>query len=88
MKRLETGTVVCVDENGEEDWPGVFLRGDECFRKALCLKDIIIRHYPDSNSSDMTYRLHRAELISLRDLFFSVDYRIEPKTPRTKIRKL
>jgi hypothetical protein len=88
MKRLETGSVVCVHENGEEDWPGVFVRGDDCFYNALCLENIIRKHYSDSDNSDISYRLQRAELISLRDLFFSVDYRIEPKTPRVKIRQL
>lgn len=43
--RLETGIVQC----GEDDWPGVFIRGDRAIYLALILKDILDSYIPEKN---------------------------------------
>jgi len=45
--RVETGAITIKYKNGYEDWPGVFLRGDNAFAYALELSSVISK-LPDS----------------------------------------
>jgi len=52
MDRLETGAV-----RFGEDWPGVFLRGDDCFGLALTIEDTLreIKRLPGFNPLHVSY---------------------------------
>jgi len=45
--RVETGAVTIKYKNGYEDWPGVFIRGDNAFAYAMELHGVI-NNLPDS----------------------------------------
>lgn len=40
--RLETGPVQFTYQNGEEDWPGFFIRGDNAFALRLAIAGLIV----------------------------------------------
>lgn len=42
-KRVETGVV-----QFEDDWPGIFIRGDDCFAYAMALDTVIKRYKVDA----------------------------------------
>ncbi len=43
-KRVETGVV-----QFEDDWPGIFIRGDDCFAYAMALDTVIKRYKVDAD---------------------------------------
>lgn len=57
MKRVETGVV-----QFEDDWPGVFIRGDKAFYYASRLRSILAMFPPTDD--DLTMKLDRATLNS------------------------
>lgn len=65
-KRLETGRLVIND-----DWPGVFIRGDNAIGYAILLKTLL-----DKDDSDA---ILKAQLKSLCNLLFSAEERNEDR---------
>jgi hypothetical protein len=63
QERVETGAV----EFGE-DWPGLFIRGDNCIAYLMCLQGI--RHMlKRTNPSGLMEHIHSTQLDGLIELF-------------------
>lgn len=56
--RVETGPTIIKYKNGYEDWPGVFIRGDNAFAYAIELHETISK-LPDSLGKSQLKSLYK-----------------------------
>lgn len=71
QKREATGAIQLGD-----DWPGVFIRGDDCFFYSHYLKDVL-RKFP----VDAATKLNLEELTEILDSAFKEGQNYDPGTP-------
>jgi len=64
--RLETGPY----RPSNDDWMGVFIRGDNAFAYAMMLRSILERH-PESDKGDLEHAILAGTLSGLAELFES-----------------
>lgn len=71
MSRLSTGVTQCGD-----DWPGVFIRGDEAMHYAEELADVVAA---EPSGDGLMLVLRREALLRLAALLGSADVRATPR---------
>ena len=80
MSRLETG-IVC----DGDDWPGVFIRGDDAFAYQLALRSAL-RQMPNADAS-IEARMARNAISGLADLLEKSNMN-SPAHQRDKVQKI
>ena len=76
-RRIETGPT-----QFGTDWPGLFIRGDDCFRFATALEDYLRRH--PHEDKDITGVVHVNVLKGLMEMLRSTDVRRHVKPQMLK----